>query len=174
VRSRGDDPEDEERTSKSARKRAALDLQSLGEALIELPPPELAALDLPERLHDAIVAARSIASRGARVRQRQFIGKLMRTVDPEPIRAALARRRESDRERLRDERHVEHWRDRLLSDDPHAWSELAASHPQVPLDELRSLARQARAERDSARPPAAARRLFRRLREVLDRAPGDD
>jgi len=170
---RGPDPDRDELPSKSARKRAALDLQSLGEALIELSPSQLDALDLPERLHDAIVAARSIVSRGARVRQRQLIGKLMRTVDPEPIRAVLARRRDADRARLRDERHIELWRERLLSDDPRAWSELAGSHPQA-IDELRSLAGQARAERASARPPAAARRLFRRLREVLDHGTGVD
>ena len=78
----------DEPPSKSARKREALDLQSLGEALIELPPAELAALGLPEALQEAIVAARGITSRGAGSRQRQFIGKLMRKVDPEPIRAA--------------------------------------------------------------------------------------
>src|SRR5688572_6396206 len=166
VRPPDDDPD--EAPSKSARKREALDLQSLGEALIELPPAELDALDLPETLHDAIVAARDITSRGAGVRQRQFIGKLMRKVDTEPIRAALERRRDADRARLRSERHIEQWRDRLLTDDAAVWQELQSSHLDAPVDELRSLVRQARAERDSARPPAAARRLFRRLRELLD------
>jgi ribosome-associated protein len=154
--------------SKSARKRAALDVQSLGEALIELPPAELDALQLPEALHDAIVAARDIDSRGARVRQRQFIGKLMRQIDAEPIRAALAQRRNADRARAARERHIEAWRERLLTDDASAWSELRLSYPQAPLDELRSLANQARAEHDAARPPAAARRLFRLLRDLLD------
>ena len=169
---RPSDHDPTEPPSKSARKREALDLQTLGEALIELPPAELDALDLPETLHDAIVAARDISSRGARVRQRQLIGKLMRRIDAEPIRAALARRRDADRARLHRERHIESWRDRLLTDEPAAWEELRASHPQTPVDELRSLVRQARAERDSARPPAAARKLFRRLRELLD--PGTD
>jgi ribosome-associated protein len=160
--------------SKSARKREALDLQSLGEALIELPPAELEALGLPETLHGAIVAARDISSRGARVRQRQFIGKLMREVDAGPIRAALARRRDADRARLRGERHIEQWRDRLLTDDAAAWRELQTAHPKAPVDRLRSLVRQARAERDSARPPAAARALFRQLRELLDTDRGVD
>jgi ribosome-associated protein len=173
-RVRPPDRDADQPSSKSARKREALDLQSLGEALIELPPEELDALDLPETLHDAIVAARDIASRGARVRQRQFIGKLMRKVDAEPIRAALARRRDADRVRLRSERHIEQWRDRLLTDDAAAWLELESSHPHASVDELRSLVRQARAERDSARPPAATRRLFRRLRELLDQRPPAD
>ena len=168
------DHDPDEAPSKSARKREALDLQSLGEALIELPPAELDALDLPETLHDAIVAARDITSRGAGVRQRQFIGKLMRKVDAEPIRAALERRRDADRARLRSERYIEQWRDRLLADDAAVWQELQSSHLDAPVDELRSLVRQARAERDSARPPAAARRLFRRLRELLDPGRGAD
>jgi ribosome-associated protein len=167
-RVRPPDRDPDEPPSKSARKREALDLQALGEALIALPPAELDALDLPETLHDAIVAARDIASRGAGVRQRQFIGKLMRKVDAEPIRAALARRRDADRARLHTERHIEQWRDRLLTDEPAAWLELQSSHPSAPVDQLRSLVRQARAERDSARPPASARMLFRRLRELLD------
>ena len=165
------DHDPDERPSKSARKREALDLQSLGEALIELPAAELAALGLPETLHDAIAAARGISSRGALVRQRQFIGKLMREIDPAPIRAALARRGSADRARAARERLIGEWRDRLLIDEASAWSELQTSCPQAALEELRALARQARAERDSARAPAASRRLFRRLRELLD--PGD-
>jgi ribosome-associated protein len=166
------DHDPDEPPSKGARKRAALDLQALGEALIDLPPAELDALRLPETLHEAIVAARGIASRGALLRQRQYIGKLMRKVDAEPIRAALAQRRNADRARATRERHIEQWRDRLLENDPVAWSQLATSHANAPLEELRALVRQARAERDSARPPAAARRLFRRLRALLE--PGAD
>jgi ribosome-associated protein len=166
------DADPAEPPSRSARKREALDLQALGEALVELPPAELDAFELPETLHDAIVAARGITSHGAGARQRQFIGKLMRKIDVEPIRAALARRREFDRVRIRYERHIEQWRDRLLADDPAAWAELAAAHPQAALDELRSLARQARAERNASRPPAAARKLFRQLREILGDAAG--
>ena len=102
------------------------------------------------------------------MRQRWFISKLVRKINAETIRAALERRRDADRARLRSERHIEQWRDRLLTDDAAVWRELQSSHPDAPLDELRSLVRQARAERESARPPAAARRLFRRLRELLD------
>ena len=88
------DPEDANDTlqapSKSARKRAAHDAQHLGEALVRLRDAELDALQLPEALSEAIRAARNITSRAAAARQRQYIGKLMRAVDVEPIRAALA------------------------------------------------------------------------------------
>src|ERR1700692_372782 len=76
--------------SKSARKRAAHAAQDLGEALVRLRDAELDALQWPEALSEAIRTARGITSRAAAARQRQYIGKLMRGVDMEPIRAALA------------------------------------------------------------------------------------
>jgi len=65
------------------------------------------------------------------------------------------------------ERAIETWRDRLLRDDASAWTELAPMIATEDLQHLRGLARQARAEQDASRPPAAARQLFRRLRDVL-------
>jgi 5-(carboxyamino)imidazole ribonucleotide mutase len=82
-------PPDDRPPSKSARKRAALAAQKLGEELVLLKDADLQALDLPEPLTEAIRAARSIRSRAALARQRQYIGKLMREIDPEPIEAAL-------------------------------------------------------------------------------------
>ncbi len=78
------------RPSKSARKRSALEAQQLGEALIGLNDPRLEALGLPEPLVEAVREARAIRSRGAAVRQRQYIGRLMREIDPETVRRALA------------------------------------------------------------------------------------
>src|SRR5581483_9903741 len=89
-----EDDDFQQRPSKSERKRAAHAAQDLGETLIGLKDAELDALDLPERLADAIRDARNISSRGGAARQRQYIGKLMRDIDPEPIRAALAVRGE--------------------------------------------------------------------------------
>jgi 5-(carboxyamino)imidazole ribonucleotide mutase len=83
-----DSPED--RPSKSARKREALAAQKLGEELILLRDADLDALELPEPLSEAIRQARRIRSRAAGARQRQYIGKLMREIDLEPILAALA------------------------------------------------------------------------------------
>jgi ribosome-associated protein len=83
-----DDDGGTERPSKSALKRAAHAAQDLGETLLRLNATELAALGLPEELLDAIRSAQRISSRAAALRQRQYIGKLMRAVDPEPIRAA--------------------------------------------------------------------------------------
>jgi len=168
------DPQDhaDEPPSKSELKRQSRDLQDLGQALVDLPAAEFDALPVPEDLRDAIVAARRITSHGARVRQRLYIGKLLRNIDPEPIREALANRAEVDRQRVRREHAIEAWRDRLLADEPAAWTELVALVGADNLPQLRSLVRQARAERDAARAPSAARQLFRRLRDLLSVAPG--
>jgi ribosome-associated protein len=154
--------------SKSELKRQDRDLRDLGVALVELPPAELAALDLPESIVDAVEACRRITSHGARLRQEMFIGKLLRKIDAEPIRVALAGRGEADRQRVRREHALEEWRERLLADEQAAWTELGGLVDAADLQQLRSLARQARAEQAAARPPAAARQLFRRLRQALE------
>ncbi len=77
--------------SKSARKREYLALQKLGEELLSLKDCDLDEIELDDDLRNAVLEARRIRSHGALRRQKQYIGKLMRRVDPEPIRAALAR-----------------------------------------------------------------------------------
>src|SRR5256885_5763215 len=80
----------EERPSKSQRKRNMHALQDLGVELVELSDERLAAVDLPEPLREAVAEARRITDFEGRRRQMQYIGKLMREIDPEPIRAKLA------------------------------------------------------------------------------------
>jgi ribosome-associated protein len=77
--------------SKSARKREFLALQKLGEDLITLKESDLQHIGLDEDLLEAILEARRIKSNSALRRQKQYIGKIMRNVDPEPIRAAIIR-----------------------------------------------------------------------------------
>jgi len=79
--------------SKSARKREYLALQKLGEELITLKQTELDGLSLDEALLEAIMEARQINAHGALRRQKQYIGKLMRHIDPEPLRAEMAKLR---------------------------------------------------------------------------------
>src|SRR5262245_12289065 len=164
---------DLEPPSKSELKRRSRDLQDLGEALVALSAGELDALALPDDVREAVDAARQITSHGARLRQRLYIGKLLRRLDTTAIVAAMARKGAADRSRVRDEREIEQWRDRLLGGLPTEWDEFARLHPDADLAELRALANQAHAERGSARPPAAARKLFRRLRSVLAPAASD-
>jgi ribosome-associated protein len=77
--------------SKSARKREFLALQKLGEDLVGLKESDLRKMDLDTDLLEAVLDAQKIKSRGALRRQKQYIGKIMRQVDPEPIRTAIAR-----------------------------------------------------------------------------------
>ncbi len=78
------------RPSKSARKREASSLQELGVKLSALPDQEIKELDLPDNLFVALCDLQRLPSHGAQVRQRQYIGKLMRNIDPEPVLAKLA------------------------------------------------------------------------------------
>lgn len=161
-----EDPDDSG-PSKSARKRDALALQKLGEELIAAPDELLARLELPERLIEAIREARRITSRGATVRQRQFIGKLMRGIDAEPVREALASRDAVGRADAARFRRIEEWRDRLLAEGEMALDALVSEYPHAPRAPLASLVARARDERARGRPPAAARELFRTLRTLL-------
>ncbi len=81
---------DDTKPSKSARKRAYLALQRLGEQLIPLQEGDLRAMGLDEDLLEAVLKAKRMRKRGALRRQKQYIGKLMSRTDPEPIREALA------------------------------------------------------------------------------------
>ena len=107
---------EEQRRSKSARKREAASLQELGVKLSALPDQEIKALDLPDNLFVALRDLRRLPSHGAQVRQRQYIGKLMRDIDPEPVLAKLAERKQRHDSEIRHFQQIERWRDRLLSE----------------------------------------------------------
>jgi ribosome-associated protein len=155
--------------SKSVRKREAQRAQDLGEQLIALRTAELQALGLPEALYDAIIAARSISSRGGGARQRQYIGKLMRDIDLARVREALgAKASQAALETQRFHR-AEAWRTRLLAEGPEALGALRAAHPG--LEGTAWLARVAAARSEHQRTGVigpASRELFRALRELLD------
>ena len=103
--------------SKSERKRQQQALQQLGERLVELSDDELQSIALEDTLRKAIRDARNIKSHGALRRQKLLIAKLMRGVDPEPIRAAIARLSADDLRAKRLFARAERWRDRLVRDD---------------------------------------------------------
>lgn len=161
--------EHDEPPSKSLRKRQSDDLQALGEALIDLPDSELDALPLPDNLRDAVLLARRITAHGGLYRQKQYIGKLMRKIDAEPIRAAIESRRERERVATLRFRRLEQWRDRMVREGRPAVEQFVAESG---LDagaakELATLAERASKEHRENLPPAAARELFRKLREAM-------
>jgi ribosome-associated protein len=159
---------DEEGPSKSARKRESTDLQALGEALIELPETEFEALPLPDNLRDAVLLARRITAHGGLYRQKQYIGKLMRKIDAEPIRAALEARREDERLQARRFHRVEHWRDRIVKEGTPAIEQFVSEvSARVSAERLNALLAEVRREQDRGLTPKASRELFRVLRDAL-------
>ena len=155
----------DEPVSKTRRKREMTELQSLGAALVELPETQMEAMQLDERLAQAVRDAKRMRSHEAKRRQLQYIGRLMRSIDPEPIRAHLAAVEGSSAQASAAHRRLEAWRERLLSDDA-ALTSFAAAHPGADLQALRALIRNARKEQKEGRPPRAYRELFRAIKAV--------
>lgn len=157
----------EEIPSKTKKKQEMHELQQLGAALVDLSAAHLEHMTLPEQLAQAVHAARRISSHEAKRRQVQFIGRLMRELDPEPIRAQLAGVEGRSAQARASHQRLEHWRARLMEDDD-ALTEFAATHPGADLQNLRALLRNARKEQKEGRPPRAYRELFRVIREAAD------
>ncbi|HTL25905.1 MAG TPA: ribosome biogenesis factor YjgA [Burkholderiales bacterium] len=155
----------DEIVSKTRRKQEMHALQALGVALVELAPGQLDRIELPEPLAAAVREAQRITSHEGRRRQLQYIGKLMRSVDAEPIRAALEELQGSAATVRARHRRLEQWRERLLGDDS-ALTEFAREHAHADLQALRTLIRNARREIAANREPHAQRALFRALRET--------
>lgn len=158
---------EEQRQSKGARKREAASLQELGVKLAALPDQEIKALNLPDSLFVALRDLRRLPSHGAQVRQRQYIGKLMRGIDPEPVLAKLAERKQRHDLEIRYFQQIERWRDRLLSDPSTAMDELLQDHPKADRATLAKLLEKAERERLEQRSPVGARELFAFLRQLL-------
>lgn len=151
--------------SKTRRKQEMHELQALGAALVELPEAQLGAMELGPELREAVLEARRITSHEARRRQLQYIGRLMRDVDPAPIRARLEALEGSSAEATARHRRLEQLRSRLLADDQ-ALTGYVAAHPGADAQELRTLIRNARREQKEGRPPRAFRELFRTLKSL--------
>jgi ribosome-associated protein len=154
--------------SKSARKRDHLALQSLGEKLIPLELADLEMLALDESLLDAVVRAKSIQSRSALRRQRQLIGKLMRSADADAIQASLdklGRQGRLAREMFRD---AEYWRDRIAAEGAAAVSDFAARTGSTETA-LAKLQRELEAAGNEPVKRSIRRRIFREVHRSLDR-----
>ena len=162
---------DEAPISKTQRKKAVHLLQALGEELVELNDDQLTAIELPEALREAVMAARRITKFEARRRQLQYIGKLMRRVEVEPIRAALGAMLAGSRRQIAAHKRIEAWRERLLAG-PGALDELLAEYPGADAQRLRTLVSGALRERDAGSPPRSYRELYQALRALLARDEG--
>lgn len=152
--------------SKSRRKADAHALQTLGAELVALNKNQLAQVDMPESLREAVEAAQRIHAHEGRRRQLQYIGKLMRNVDAEPIRIKIEGWKTVSVEETARLHLMERWRDRLI-DDPQALQAFAGEYPQADLQQLRTLIRNTQREREQKRPPKSYRALFQLLRDII-------
>ncbi len=157
--------EDTGRPSKTKQKEVMHELRDLGAELVELSVGQLKRINLPENIYDTVRECQKITAHGARRRQIQYLGKLMRSVDDEPIRAGLALLRgESSAETARLHR-LERLRVRLLEDEA-VLTEIAAQWPGVDLQHLRTLRRNALKEKENNKPPKNFRAIFQILQEL--------
>ena len=161
----------EQAPSKSQLKRDAHTLQQLGIDLLDIPESDWLILQLPEELVAALKAAKRMPSRSAHKRQRQFIGKLMRDIDPEPIQQYFEQRRLDARRQARIQHQLEDWRDRMIADGDTAIDAYLADHPSADRQHLRQLVRQAIKEQANKKPPKSSRVLFRYIRDICNFRP---
>jgi ribosome-associated protein len=164
--SKTDEDPHKEWISKSQRKRDCESLQKISDRLLKLKPDELAHIDLPDELKNALQEAHHIHSNSALKRQRQYLGKIMRSCDSEKIQQqldAVVHRNDTNTAQFRK---IEQWRDRLLDNDKQVLGEIILQLPELDRHHVHNLVRQASKEATAGKPPAAARKLFRYLREL--------
>ena len=161
----GEDEEDLP-PSKTKIKKQMHELRDLGKELTELSKDQLAQLDIPESLRDAIREMKTVNKFGAQRRQIQYIGKLMREVDPVPILAKLNAWKGKSQQHTAYMHLLERWRDRLMESD-NALTELLAAHSEADTQRLRTLIRNAQKEIETNKPPKNYREIFQVLREII-------
>jgi ribosome-associated protein len=162
------DPPEWDGPSKSQLKRDSQALQDMGSQLVDMPEGKLQKFDLPENLRDAIYEARRLNSREAKRRHLQYIGKLMRTVDIDLIIHTLEKMDHQSQTYRQHFAQLEDWRDRLINQGAPVIEDFIQHYPQADRQQLRNLQRQANREKESNKPPAAARKLFAYLREISE------
>jgi len=153
--------------SKSQIKREMKELQQLGEKLLTLSPEQLNDIDIPDELREEILLARRVKSHGARRRQLQYIGALMRRVDPEPI-YQFFKNKSMDRQRdALANRQVEIWRDGLIEGSEAVLESVLERFPDADIQHLRQLIRNSK---KTGHEKKSSRALFRYLKKLMDSA----
>ena len=157
-----------DRPSKSELKRQSDALQKLGEQLIEAPRDRVKRVPMPDNLRDAILMCQTITNHEGKRRQVQFVGKLMRSLDEDEV-GVIQRTIESWKGTSKAEaaalHALERRRDKLLADDK-ALTQLLEEHPELDVQHLRALIRNARKEQAENKPPKAYREIFQILKDL--------
>jgi ribosome-associated protein len=162
---------DENLISKTRRKRQARDLQDLGAALTRLQEDQLARLDLPDELRQAVLACRSMTKHEAIRRQMQYIGRVMRALDAEPIAAQLEALHAPSHQQTALFHRAERWRTDIMAD-PAAAERFAQDYPEADAKRLLVLAAAATEERRAEAPPKRYRELFRLINTIMQEHAG--
>ena len=163
-----------EKPSKTRRKKAMHELQALGDELVALSEHQLHTMQLEPELMEAVRAARGMTKHEARRRQLQFIGRLMREVDPAPIREQLAVWHGQSKAATQSLHDVERWRTLLLEDESALTTFADRYGAAAQLQPLRACLREVRREQAAAgqegqRPGRHFRQLFRLIREAIEK-----
>jgi ribosome-associated protein len=170
-----------ERPSKSEAKRQSLEVQKLGEELVNEARDRVKRVPMPEDVRDAILMCQTITNHEGRRRQMQFVGKKMRTLDDEEI-AVIQRTIDSWKGMSKADtaalHALERRREKLLADDK-ALTVLSTEYPELDVQHLRTLIRNARKEQAENKPPKAYREIFQILKDLNKKgksakADGDD
>ncbi|WP_317201382.1 ribosome biogenesis factor YjgA [Janthinobacterium sp.] len=168
-----------ERPSKSELKRQMTVLQKLGEELVNEARDRVKRVPLPEDVREAILACQMIKDHEGRRRQLQYVGKKMRTLDEAEV-AAVQRTIDSWKGLSKTDTAIMHAmerrREKLLTDDK-ALTVLLSENPELDVQHLRTLIRNARKEQAENKPPKAYRELFQILKQIAKKsapAKGDD
>ncbi|MBI3284205.1 MAG: DUF615 domain-containing protein [Burkholderiales bacterium] len=165
-----------DRPSKSQLKREMTALQKLGKELVEQPRDRVKRVPMPEDVRDAILECQQITNHEGRRRQMQFVGKKMRTLDEEEV-ALIQKTIDSWKGASKSEtaamHALERKRDKLLADD-NALTELMAEHPELDVQQLRTMIRNARKEQAENKAPKAYREIFQLLKQLQSKAKSQD
>lgn len=153
------DGEDDDFISKTRRKKEMHALQKLGKELVELSPEALARIEMPESLREAVMECKRFSKHEAVRRQMQYIGRVMRGIDAEPIAAQLARMKAPTARDTALFHLAEKWRTELL-EDPEAPGRFLRDFPEADAAQLRSHVEKARADRNAGKGPRSFRELF--------------
>jgi len=153
------DGEDDDFISKTRRKKEMHGLQKLGKELVELSPETLARIDMPETLREAVMECKRFNKHEAIRRQMQYIGRIMRDIDAEPIAAQLAQMKAPSARDTALFHLAEKWRTELV-DDPAALDRFSRDFPDADPSRLRTLVEKTRADRASGKGPRSFRELF--------------
>lgn len=159
---------DDSPKSRTRLKKEAEALQKTGERLVLLADDQLDRMGLPPALTEAIRAVRSMKSRGARHRQLQYIGVLMRRLDISAIAQGLLEIDQGAYRQAREFHRIESWRDRLVDGDDALMDEILADFGDADRQRLANLVRSARKEKERKTPSRSARRLFRYLKQLAE------